>query len=108
MHGRHLFPEYDMNIVIQLRPEIAGLILGEPGVQATSREVSGMKDDLDRELNQLGASLRPMHPGVQDANLGRFFYLCGVPDAEVPQALQGLRNLSAITAAYSKEPAQPA
>lgn len=97
-----------MNIVIQLRKEIAGLILGEPGERVTSREVSEMKDDLDRELNQLGASLQPMHPGVQDADLARYFYLSGVPDAGVSQALKVLRNLAAITAAYSKEPAQPA
>jgi hypothetical protein len=67
-----------------------------------------MKDDLDRELTRLGASLQPMHPGVQDADLARYFYLSGVSDAGGTQALEALRNLAAVTAAYSKEPAQPA
>ncbi len=97
-----------MRIVIQLRPEIAGITAGEPGARAMSGKVSGMKDDLDRELRRLGASLRSMHPGVQDAELRRYFYLSGVPDAEVQRAIDRLLDLDAVTAAYPKEPAQPA
>lgn len=96
-----------MGTVIQLRADLARLMQGE-AVTPCPDHIVEMKQDLDDELARLGASLRPMHPGAQDAELARYFTLSGVPDPEQEAILVALRSLEAITAAYVKPEAEPA
>jgi hypothetical protein len=49
-----------------------------------------------------------MHPGVQDAELMRYFTLSGVSDPDQEAILVALRNLEGVTAAYVKPEAEPA
>ena len=65
-----------------------------------------MKQSLDDALARLGVSLRPMHPGVEDADLARYFTLSGVSGKEGEKVLVALRDLDAVTAAYGKPEAE--
>lgn len=96
-----------MGTVIQLRADLAEYMHGE-ALAACPDNILEMKRDLEDALARLGASLRPMHPGVQDAELARYFTLCGVPAPRQESALADLRDLEAVTAAYVKPEAEPA
>jgi hypothetical protein len=96
-----------MATVIQLRADLARLMQGEAHTAWPDHLVE-MKRGLDDELARLGASLSPMHPGVQDAELMRYFTLSGVSDPDQEAILVALRNLEGVTAAYVKPEAEPA
>lgn len=96
-----------MEAVIQLRADLARLMQGD-AVGAWPNHLAAVRRDLDAELSRLGASLRPMHPGVKDTELARYFTLTGIPDPQQETVLATLRNLEAVTAAYVKPEAEPA
>ena len=97
-----------MKAVIQLRDDVARLMQGEVGLDRSTDQCAKIKQDLDSELVRLGVSLRPMHPGAEDAELARYFTLSGTVSMEDERILATLRNLEAVTAAYIKPEAEPA
>lgn len=95
-----------MDAVVQLEREIAGLYHGGAGQHALPDALRTMKRDLDDELARLGLSLRPMHPGVEDSELARYFALVGGSGRHDENTLIALRDLDAVTAAYMKPEAE--
>ncbi|MEV6269196.1 hypothetical protein AB0L64_18630 [Kribbella sp. NPDC051936] len=55
----------------------------------------------------LGIELRPLHPGVQDAELSTWF-TAGEGDAEDTIMVRALRTLPGVVSAYAKPPDEPA
>lgn len=55
----------------------------------------------------LGITLRPLHPGVQDAELSTWF-TAGEGDAEDTIMVRALRALPGVLGAYAKPPDEPA
>ncbi len=96
-----------MDTVIQLRADLARLMQGG-GDETFPDDILRMKRDLDNELARIGASLKPMHPGVQDSELARYFGLSGTSEPADESVLVALRSLEAVTAAYVKPEAEPA
>ena len=94
--------------IIQLRTEVARLAGGVGGCGETTEINKRLKQELDDKLAQLGASLRPMHPEVEDAELASYFTLTGAEGLEDEEVLAALRDLDAVSAAYMKPPAEPA
>lgn len=96
-----------MEIVVELRPEIADILHGTVGRDEAAVEFRKIEHDLDEELNRLGVSLRPMH-AVADPRLKRFFTISDGAEYGDAPVLESLRRLEAVTAAYAKPPAEPA
>ncbi len=106
-----------MEAVIQLRADLAALMEGETS-RAWPDHLTHMKRELDDRLARHGASLRPMHPGTQDAELMRYYTLSADTDSvgndsaakqsEADSVLLTLRSLEAVTAAYVKPDVEPA
>jgi hypothetical protein len=70
---------------------------------AVASEVRALMD----ATGSLGAALRPVHPSGGDPELGAWFTL-EVPDrATAERAVEVLRALDGVTAAYVKAPAEP-
>jgi hypothetical protein len=56
---------------------------------------------------EVGITLRPLHPGVQDAELSTW-YTAGEGDAEDTIMVRTLRALPGVLGAYAKPPDEPA
>lgn len=97
-----------MEIVIQLRSDLAKLMRGDVGPGAVTDELRKIKQDLEEAVRRFGATLEPMHPGVEDAELARYFTLSNASELDSEQALVELNDLKAVTAAYAKPQAAPA
>ncbi len=84
-----------MELTLQLTPQAAQAL--------QRRDLADVDVQVLLQVAQdIGAALRPMHPGVADAAL-QAFYLADVPDT--PQSQRGitrLRTCAAIVAAYVK------
>lgn len=66
-------------------------------------------DDLDAVVAaaaELGIDLRPLHPGVEDAELSSW-YTAGESAAE-DRTVRVLRKLPGVVSAYAKPPDEPA
>lgn len=85
-----------MRVILQIRPEAARDLgarkLGTPEAKEVA-EAAG----------EMGVSLEPMHPGVEDPTLAQFFTV-QVTDDAVEQVIERLRNCEAVEAAYIKPP----
>ena len=97
-----------METVIQLRSDVAKAMQGTVDVGEAAGELWKATRDLEQELDRLGVSLEPVHPGTQDAELARYFTLSETPEFDPERILAPLRGLEAVTAAYVKPQAQPA
>jgi hypothetical protein len=76
----------------------------EPGIAKALHAETAAGDAGIRELvRRAGGTLIPMHPGVSDPELQRFFVV-EVPDPRVPELLDQLRQQPAVQAAYVKPP----
>ena len=76
------------SITVQLNPEVE-----------TSR--TRVIASLEREL---GVSIRPMHPGTDDATLGSYFTVDVPNSTSAEEVAARLRDSPAIAAAYVKPP----
>lgn len=59
-------------------------------------------------VQRLHASLEPLHPGVSDPSLARFYLLSLPADQFALERLQELRHLDGVEAAYIKPSDSPA
>ena len=84
-----------MELTLQLTPR-AALAMQRHDVADADVQV------LLHVAKEIGAALRPMHPGVADPSL-QVFYLADVPDTQQSQReVTRLRACAAIAAAYVK------
>jgi hypothetical protein len=91
-------PEWQlMRLMLQLTDEVARSLAGTSAATESARAVTTI-------ANELGITLRPVHPGTQDADL-RSYFAADVQDAAAAeQAAARLRANPAVTAAYVKPP----
>lgn len=83
-----------MQITLQLRPETAlPLHRGQETAESA---------DLIQTASDLGFTLEPMHPGVEDPVLATYFIVDVADDSRADQALERLRALRSVEAAYVK------
>lgn len=88
-----------MEVVVQLSP-------GATAAFAHEAE-EGPREKLVPELEELGLSLTPMHPGESDPRLASYFTV-EVTDAKAAdQAIDALLQSDAVEAAYVKPRAEP-
>ncbi|HEY0323790.1 MAG TPA: hypothetical protein VGC66_22750 [Pyrinomonadaceae bacterium] len=86
-----------MYITVQLDKEAALALQGQQPETDASRQII-------EAANELGATLKPMHPGTADPDLASYFFV-EVPDAATAErVISRLSRSSAITAAYLKPP----
>lgn len=106
-----------VQITVQVRPEVAAGLRGPAGAPEARRPAGASEAPtpagasearaLRDAAESLGASLRPVHPSGGDPELGAWFTL-EVPDrAAAERAVEVLRALDGVTAAYVKAPAEP-
>ena len=89
-----------VDVILRVQPEAAReLHRGHPPTSQTA--------ELLRVLQELGLTLHPIHPGIDDADLMRYFALQAPDAARGEEASRRLRQCSAIEAAYVKPPAEP-
>jgi hypothetical protein len=78
-----------------------------PGVARTlhhKQRLSVESEELVQASKELGLTLEPVHPGVEDAELMRYFAV-EVPNLAVSEkVIRRLRQCAAIDAAYVKPP----
>jgi hypothetical protein len=88
-----------MEVVVQLRPEIARALQGLGPPTSESSEVAS-------RLEQFGVELRALHPGASDPNLLPHFAV-DVEDPETAQQVaETLRQSPAVLGAYVKPDAE--
>ena len=58
--------------------------------------------DIVRAVSELGASLRPEHPGTSDPDLVRFFLVDVPRGVDVPAVIGKLRRCQGVEAVYAK------
>jgi transcriptional regulator with XRE-family HTH domain len=86
-----------MQVIVQVSPEVAQVLRGESSPTPETQTLSEMAKDL-------GVSLEPLHPGVDDPLLARFFTF-QLPDrAASERAFERLLRLKGVEAAYAKPP----
>jgi hypothetical protein len=84
-----------MRIIVQVAPQVARAIhRGKPLKEACS-EVSAVAD-------RLAASIKPLHPEVDDETLATYFTLEVTDRATADQAVQQLLRCRDVRAAYVK------
>jgi hypothetical protein len=84
-----------MKLVVQVTPETAKEIREQHYANKTTKELLEATQDL-------GVTLEPMHPDVEDENLASYFSI-STENAEAAQRIaERLRELKAVDAAYSK------
>jgi len=88
-----------MEVVVQLRPEIAQALHGHGPPTAESSEVAS-------RLKKFGVELRALHPGARDPSLQPHFAV-DVKDPETAQqVVDALRESPAVEGAYIKPAAE--
>ncbi len=90
-----------MEIVLQLSFGLARFLQGD----ASRDEAGPAIDELERALEELGISVRPVHPNAQDAELETYFTV----DADGPSRTDEIcRRLNAVegVSAYAKTAAE--
>lgn len=80
---------------------------------STARSLHGLAPGTDESLEllqtaeMLGATLEPLHPGVDDPTLSAYF-TANVPDREAAERLiTKLQQLPSVEGAYTKPPDEP-
>ena len=87
-------------VILRVQPEVAQVL--HHGQSPTNQSA-----ELLRVVQELGLSLQPIHPGIDDAELMRYFAL-QVPNSALGEEVsRRLRQCSAIDAAYVKPQAEP-
>jgi hypothetical protein len=85
-----------MEITVQIAPELSAAVHQDRGTRGAP--------DVEALADELGFSLRPLHPGTDDAAL-RSYFIVDVPDPTTAErVLARLRATPAVTAAYVKPP----
>ena len=86
-----------MEVTIRVLPEVAQALHHHQPVTNKTRELMAV-------AAELGITLEPVHPGIDDVELMRYFAV-SVPDhAAAAQVIQRLRSCVAVDAAYVKPP----
>ncbi len=89
-----------MRVIVKMEPSAARAL--QHG-QTTAPGAASLRQLTD----ELGLSLEPLHPGVEDPDLGSYFS-AEVEEAAVTDLLDRLRSHQAIEGAYTKPPDEPA
>lgn len=89
-----------MEVIVQLAGEAAGDFLR---ARTSNPEVA----QLSRVLGNLGVTLRPQHPGLDDAGLSRYFVTEVRDRDQGSRVVAALTALRIVTAAYAKPQAEP-
>jgi len=84
-----------MAITLQLQPDVANALHENRADQPLASELTGL-------ASELGVTLRPMHPGVDDASLRTFFLVEAVPAEQAETLAARLRRARAVQSAYIK------
>jgi hypothetical protein len=67
--------------------------------------VSGVAQSALREVTKLtNVRFRPLHPGVEETEMGRFYISENVDDKTASRLIDELRRVPGIEAAYTKPP----
>lgn len=86
-----------MYLTVKLREDEAQELQYQRASSPAAREVVDAAEEV-------GAALRPMHPGVPDRELSRYFFV-EVPDSPTAgRVISRLQNCAAVEAAYLKPP----
>ena len=73
-------------------------------LQQEERPSTPAATEVLRAAEELGATLRPMHPGVRDPELSTYFFV-EVPDQPTAgRIISRLQNCDAVESAYVKPP----
>lgn len=89
--------DLSMQITVQLRADVARLIAARQPLTAEAAA-------LTQTLSPFGATLEPLHPHTDDAELQTQFWI-NVPDQVAAERIvQRLNQLNAVQAAYLKPP----
>jgi hypothetical protein len=84
-----------MRIIVQVAPQVARAIRRGMSFGEACSEVSAV-------AYRLGASIKPLHPEVDDETLGSYFTLEVTDRATAKQAVQQLLRCRDVRAAYVK------
>jgi hypothetical protein len=82
--------------------------IAEKAAEALMRKgTSAVANKIQSAVKKLGYSIQPMHPGVDDPELLKHFYI-SVPDERSGEEVSAkLREMPGIEAAYFKPPGAP-
>jgi hypothetical protein len=86
-----------MYITIRLRPD----------AHAADGDASGLPSDLVDEADGLGVRILPMHPGVPDDELSRYFYAELDDEDRAVDVAERLGRIPSVDWAYVKPPEGP-
>lgn len=85
-----------MYVTVRLAPDVARAL--------HHREQTARSEEVASATRELGVTLVPIHPGIEDGELMRYFAI-EVPSQPVADGvIQRLRRCAAIDAAYVKPP----
>jgi hypothetical protein len=85
-----------MYVTVRLRPDAAA-----------AGNSSGLPADLAAEAEGLGLRILPMHPGVDDEQLGRYFYAELDDPDRAEEVATRLGRIPSVDGAYVKPPEGP-
>lgn len=88
-----------VRIIVQVRPELTAGLHGPAAAPGTRALV--------RAAESFGAPLRPLHPATSDPELAAWFTLEVPDEAAAERAVEELRAVGGVTAAYVKPAAEP-
>lgn len=84
-----------MQVIVYVRSEVTARL------RPNEHDTSGTRE-IAEAAREMGIVLKPMHPGVNDQELARYFTV-EVPDAKTAESvIARLRNSQAIETAYLK------
>ncbi len=75
--------------------------------RATTDERDGLPADLATEADDLGVRILPMHPGVVDEQLSRYFYAELDDPSRAADVAERLAHVASVDGAYIKPPEGP-
>lgn len=78
-----------------------------PNARAAAEDTSGLPADLAAEAEGLGLRILPMHPGVEDEQLSRYFYAELDDPNRAEDVAARLGRIPSVDGAYVKPPEGP-
>jgi hypothetical protein len=88
-----------MYVIVQVAPPAA--------VRGPDSASAGLPLDLKEAASRLGIDVRPMHPGVDDPALARYFYVEAPDQPAAERVIAQLQKLRGVEAAFLKPPEGP-
>lgn len=87
-------------VTVQVSADVARVLYGQASPTADSRELMEI-------TQELGVALEPLHPGVEDLSLARYFVIEVADPAAAEQVIARLQGSNAVEAAYLQPPGEP-